>query len=390
MRLFSSLFSSATFAPKVYYFCYYAAMACFMPFLALYYRGVGLTGAQIGLLAGVAPVVTWLAAPLWGAVADATRQHRTYLLVATLGALVMVGLLSQARRMEWLLPVILGYAFFTAPIMPLIDNSVMVLLGKQSASYGRLRLWGAVGWGLSGAAAGILVERAGIGYMFAGYAFFMVLGLLAAMRLTIHPAAAGQPFWTGMRGLTTDRTLMVFLLTVLVGSMGSAVVHTYLFLYMSDLGAGETLMGLSLTVATLSEVPVFFFSALLLRKLGARGLLMVAMMAYLVRLAAYGVMPSVWWVLPINLLHGLTFAALWVAGVSYANEIAPLGMGATVQGLFAGIAMGLGAALGAPAAGALYDAFGGAMLYRLAAVWMAAGVLFFWVAGRRASSPVPS
>lgn len=363
-------------------------MACMVPFLAVYYREVGLNGAQIGLLAGIAPVITWLAALLWGAAADATRRHRAYLVAATLGAMGMVALLAQARTMAWLLPVVLAYAFFTAPIMPLIDNSVMALLGKQSASYGRLRLWGAVGWGIAGAGAGVLMEQVGIGAMFGGYILFMALGLTVATRLTIRPMAAAQPFWAGLRGLTTNRDLLVFLATVLVGSMGSVVVHTFLFLYMADLGAGATLMGVSLTVATLSEIPVFFFSAWLLRKLGARGLLMVAMAAYVVRLGAFGLMPSVWWVLPINLLHGLTFAALWVAGVSYANQIAPPGMGATVQGLFAGIVMGLGAALGALAGGALYDAYGAPTLYRLAALWMAAGVLFFWLAGGQRRAPV--
>ncbi|MBX3015689.1 MAG: MFS transporter [Caldilineaceae bacterium] len=48
------------------------------PFLALYYR-------QIGLLAGIPPLLGLIAAPLWGALADATQQHKRLLAVAVIG-----------------------------------------------------------------------------------------------------------------------------------------------------------------------------------------------------------------------------------------------------------------------------------------------------------------
>ena len=177
--------------------------------------------------------------------------------------------------------------------------------------------------------------------------------------------------------------LVVFLLAVLFTSMGSSIVNSYLFLYMSDMGADARLMGLSLTAATLSELPVFFFSAWLLRKVGSRGLLLLSMSAYAVRLVAYTFVPNPLWVLPINLLHGLTFSGMWVAGVAYANAVAPKGFGATAQGLFAGVTMGLGAATGALLGGTLYDSLGPVLMFRAGAVWVLVGLTFFWIAGRQ-------
>ena len=142
-------------------------------------------------------------------------------------------------------------------------------------------------------------------------------------------------------------------------------------------------MGLSLTVATVSEVPVFFFSGWLVKRLGARGLMMMSLAVLVVRLGAYAVMPAAWVVLPIHLLHGLTFSAMWVAGVSYANEVAPSGLGATAQGLFSGMSMGLGAAAGAVTGGLLYDSVGGATMYLAGAGWVALALVLFLVAGRR-------
>lgn len=372
----------ALFAPKAYYFCYYAAMACLMPYLALYYRQVGLSGTQIGLLVGVSPIITWLAAPLWGALADSTRRHRQLLIAAMLGAMAMVAVLSWTSALIWLLPVVVGFAFFTAPIMPLVDDSVITQLGERRSLYGRQRVWGAIGWGVAAAGAGVLVDRYGLGFSFYAFLLFMGMALLFSWRLVVSSAQIGQPFWQGMQTLASNRPLIIFLVSVLFASMGSGIVHNYLFLYLSDLGASKTLMGLSQTMATFSEIPVFFFSALLLRKVGARGLLLMSLSAYVVRLLAYTLMPPVWLVLPINLLHGLTFSGLWVAGVSYASEVAPPGMGATAQGLFTGMTMGLGAALGALLGGALYDTLGPLVMLRVAASIVLVGLVFFALAGR--------
>jgi MFS transporter, PPP family, 3-phenylpropionic acid transporter len=373
-------------APKAFYFCFYAASSCLIPFLALYYRQAGLSGAQIGLLVGISPIITWLAAPLWGALADSTRRHRLLLMVTIAGTISMVALLSRAAQLIWLLPIVAGYAFFSAPIMPLVDNSVMDLLGERRELYGRQRVWGAIGWGVAASLAGLLVDRFGLGFSFYAFIFFMGVGLAVSARLRVSGGTIGQPFWQGIQTLASNRSLVFFLVTVLFASMGSGIINNYLFLYLADLGASETLMGLSLTVATLSEIPVFFFSAVLLRKFGARGLLLMSLLAYVVRLLAYTLMPPVWLVLPINLLHGLTFSALWVAGVSYANEVAPKGMGATAQGLFTGMTMGLGAAGGALLGGTLYDSLGPAMMYRAAACCVLVGLIFFAVAGRSRTS----
>ena len=72
-----------------FYFLYYAALACLMPFVVLYYRHLGFNGAQIGLLAGMSPLITLVGAPLWTGIADATRRHRLVMSLALAIAVVL-------------------------------------------------------------------------------------------------------------------------------------------------------------------------------------------------------------------------------------------------------------------------------------------------------------
>lgn len=371
-------------APKVFYFCYYAAMAAFAPYLTLYYRQLGIGEAQIGLLTGIPPLVGLLAAPLWGGFADATQRHHRLLQVAITGLWGVVFLFTLTRNPAWLLPLVIAYACFSAPIMPLVDNSVLLLLGERREAYGRQRLWGAVGWGIAGTLLGALLDHVGLHWAFYGALFFLVGCWLAARRLAVQPVQIGQPFWRGVRFFVNSWPWLVFLITLFINGLASGVLNNFLFLYLDQLGASRSLMGISLLVATLSEVPIFFFGERLLQRLGARGLILLSLSATVLRMVAYAVMPAPLYVLPINLLHGFTFSAMWIAAVSYANRAAPLGMGATAQGLLSGISMGLAGAIGALVGGYLYEAVGPATTFGVAGGAVLIGLIFFALVGRRA------
>jgi PPP family 3-phenylpropionic acid transporter len=106
-------------------------------------------------------------------------------------------------------------------------------------------------------------------------------------------------------------------------------------------------------------------------------MLAIALLAMCIRAFAYALITVPWLVLPINLLHGVSFALLWAAGVASADAIAPPGLGATAQGLFAGTVLGLGASLGAFAGGALYDSIGPVALFQATGVMLVAALLLF-------------
>lgn len=359
---------------KTFYFLYFAAGAALAPFLVLFYRQQGLDEAQIGLLSGMQPLMTLAAASLWGGLADATRRHRLILRGALVGAIAFALLLSTMQSFGGLAVVVLAYAFLMAPIIPLVDNSVLELLGDRSERYGRIRLWGAIGWGVAGPAVGWLVDWGGLGYSFYSFALLQLCGFLITFAMPIAESSLGENFWTGLRTLATNRRWPIFLAVMFVGGMGMATIHNFFFLYLEDLNASRWTMGVSLSVATLSEIAVFFFAEKLLARWGTVRVLAVALAVLALRLLAYSLIHSAGWALAIQLTHGLTFSAMWVAGVAHAKKLAPPGLGATAQGLLTGVYFGLGGAAGAAAGGYLYQSVGPFAMYRWAAAWVAVGL----------------
>ncbi|HHX64982.1 MAG TPA: MFS transporter [Chloroflexi bacterium] len=376
--------------PRAFYALYFGAMATLAPFIVLYYQQIGLSGQQIGVLSGIAPVVTLFSAPLWGGISDATRQHKRLALIALAGALICMLAISRVDRFALLIPLVALYAFFIAPVLPLIDRTVLDLLGARKEDYGRQRLWGSVGWGLTGPLAGLFIQRMGLLWSFYLFALFIAVALLVTARMPIRSTSLGQPFWQGMRQLVTNRPLALFFIAMFLQGVGRSSSFGFFYLHMNDLGAGRFLVGLMLTVAAMSELPSFFFSGTLLRRFGSRALFIVSLTAATLMLLSYSIIRNPWLVLLVQVLTGPSFSLMWVAGVSYTDRMAPQGMGATAQGLFSAVSMGLASGVGALIGGWMYDHLGAVWLFRWAGFMVVLGLGFLMVTYRESPAEQPA
>jgi MFS transporter, PPP family, 3-phenylpropionic acid transporter len=367
---------------KALYFFFFAGGAALIPFLPLYYQQAGLTGGQIGLLAGLPPLINIFGGPIWSGFADATRLGKRLLLFAVGGVVVMVFTLSQTTTFLFMIPIVITYAFFISPVIPMVDNNVLRMLGERKDQYGRQRLWGAVGWGIAAPTLGIAAERYGLQWNFIGFVILFSCVFLIISRWPMKDVPLANRFWSSLRVLLANRQLAVFLLAVFVSGVTLSMTSNYLFLHLDGLGATRTLMGVSLTFATVSEIPVLFFSDRLLKRFDARWLILFSLIVFALRAFAYSIMSTPWVVMPIQLTHGLTFSVMWVAGVSYVNEIAPDGLGTTAQSLFSSVTMGLGAMVGGFAGGILYQYYGSAVMFRVASISVLIFVFAFLFSSR--------
>ena len=370
-------------AARALYFTYYTALAAVLPYLALYYEHTGLRGSQIGVLAALMPLMMLIGAPLWAEFGDATGRYRL-VLTASIGSSIVLALgLSVASSFLPLALLVALFAFGIAPVMPLVDHAVLEELGDRSHLYGRQRIWGAYGWGPAAPAIGWLIERHGIDLMFYVYAAVMSLALLVARRIPLATRGGGRRFGVGVATMVRDVRWLAFLFAAFVGGIGLSVSLNFLPLYMRALGADYTLIGLGIAAATVSELPILAFGGFLLVRLGARRILIASLLAYALRMGLYPLITVPGWILAVQLLHGPTFAAMWIAGVAYAKRLAPPGSGAAAQGLFTGVAMGLSGFVGGLYGGFTYEWLGPRWMFALVAALALGGAALLAFATRR-------
>ena len=177
----------------------------------------------------------------------------------------------------------------------------------------------------------------------------------------------------GRRGNVASRLFVVvtrpdvaatFALFLVMGA-SMAVTDTFLFLWLDELEGSRLLMGVALCFTCLSEVLVFRFEASIKRVLSTGRCIALILFCYAVRQTFYAILPwfnNPWVVLPIQLLHGITFGLYWSVGNGFVQKVAPDGLNSSVMGVFGACNSG-GGFLGALLGGQVYKWKGGRGLF---------------------------
>jgi PPP family 3-phenylpropionic acid transporter len=380
--------ASGKFWSFSFYFLFFAGAAAIYNYFALFFEARGLSGSQIGVLMASASLVGLFSGPLLSGLADATRRHRLVLTLAIAGNALAIVLFPTGDGFAMFLLLMLVQSLFGGPIISMVDNATMNMLGDERDKYGRVRLGGTFGWGLGALAMGLIVERTGLRWNFAIYTTLLLIGLLAVQQMHFSDRAAVGSFFGGVRTLLTDRKWIAFLLIVFIAGCGNAAVTSYLFIYLQRIGTPPFWMGMAITISTAAELPALFFANRMLKRLGARGLLTLGLVVSAVRCVLYGVIGVPWLALVVQLLQFGAFPVLLVAGVSYAHENAPAGMGATAQSIFGSAFMGFGFAAGGFFGGVLIDYMGVQAMFMVFGVTILLAALVFGYVQRRQRAAV--
>eukprot|EP00057_Strongylocentrotus_purpuratus_P002083 XP_003723809.1 PREDICTED: major facilitator superfamily domain-containing protein 6 [Strongylocentrotus purpuratus] len=275
-----------------------------------------------------------------------------------------------------LLILVLFSRTFMCTTSPILHSTTMELLQQKHDDFGKQRIWGAFGWGAFSLISGILIDH------YARYspknlayfdpAFYLFLAFMLAS--VVFATFIVFPLQTSVKAqcqsiprLIRKPEILGFLVTVCILGMGFGVIGTFLFLYLQELHASHTLMGLTLTITCIAEIPFLFVSNRVIRFTGHIGALCFSLFCYTVRFLGYSLITNPWAVIPFELLHGITYGLSWAACTSYANQNAPPGLAMTLQAVFTSVHMGFGKGLGTLLGGLVYDRFGSRNLFRASA-----------------------
>jgi MFS transporter, PPP family, 3-phenylpropionic acid transporter len=366
---------------KALYFFFFLSAGIFFSFINVYYYSIGLSGVQIGVINTLAPVIGIFGSSLWGFLSDRFGKTRLLLFVAALGSLIFSLGIAWVHTFAWILPLAAAYSLFNSTLIPLIDSTNFATLGEYRDRYSEQRIWGTIGFIITSSTIGILLERTGMQSMFVYYAITMGLLMVIILRLQPRPANLGSTIYKGLGQMVHQPLWVIFFASVFIHSIGSNGIGNFLGIALKDMGASDWLIGFCWTVTSLSELPINYYGARLIRRYGAPRLLALSYLVYFFRIILYGLMPNPNWVLAINLMHSASYALFWLGSVTYANDLAPDSLKATSQSLFL-VAMNLAAVVGAPLAGWLYDSQGKTGMYLTQSLFSLTAFLVF-VIGRQ-------
>lgn len=368
----------------------YAAYGTTAIFRVLYYRRLGLTGAQIGLLIALEPMVTIVSGPLWSMLADrAGLRDRLLTFMTVLSAVPLLAMI-WLTSWPWLVVLTVLHAAFRGPIQPLTDSSALAALGAKREQYGRVRALGSLSYALVVWATGVAIEGRDLRWIFPAYAVLMVSASLLSLRVRSGQGVLPTSIRSGLGQLVRDSSWVIFVVAFFVSMMLQAVAFNYNSLYLDGLGAAEGMVGLSGALASLAQTALLLFMMpRLLRRWGSEPLLLAALALFGLGLAIWSLVPLVWAVAASTVVMGCSFVTALVAAVDFADRHAPPGLATTSQALTTGLMSGMGQSAGGLLAGSLYDGVGPQVTFGVFSVMGLAAVAgFVWLWRGRAARPM--
>jgi PPP family 3-phenylpropionic acid transporter len=350
--------------PFSFYFIFFAGVAAYGPYRVLYYQSLSFTGTQIGLLVGITPLITMVSLPLITGLADRTNRHKAIMSFSLLVVIAGLIFFPYLKTFMLVFGVAIVFAVFFSPVLSLSNSATMFMLENKKELYGRIRLGGTIGFSIVATVAGALVENYGLKIAFWSAALLFFIAFFVSQKL-VH--GEEESVKSADRGRASDLLknphFLLFLLIGLCGGISFATLNTYLFPYMKELGAGESVMGLALTIGTIVEMPVLFFVNGFIKRFTAYAMLIFSLAMTGLRFLLLGIAPNATFVLFVQLLNGFNYPLLTVAAVTYADEQAPKGYRATAQGLFSAATGGIGAAVGGFIGGLMIEELGAKGMY---------------------------
>ncbi|GKY96514.1 hypothetical protein MPSEU_000611000 [Mayamaea pseudoterrestris] len=401
-------------------------------FLSPFLEHLGLNQSEIGIALSIARLVDMIGNGTAGAWADHRermnpKQGRAQVIaLGIIGASFATLCHGWATRAWQHIALRSIYSGFASLITVVLDGMTIDYLGeKRRADYGKERLHGAIWWAMAHWGFSILVEN--IGFR-AVYLMTMITGpaMLSCLFIyVIHQQKLRPTYMKRSSDIIDDlddlveqeqqtyqttthyaslqiterpvpdkpeltlRSLAGLLLSSLPSiafftaafclAIGQSVADNFSFLFFETLGSTYTIMGWTIILTIAFEVPVFQVAPKLLKRFGSRNMLLLACSCYIVRVVGYSYVPEGhgWMVLLFEPLHGITYACTQTAIVDFVAQLMPPGYQASGQGLAQSF-RGLGGILGVGVGGFVVQANGDRFVYRIVAVIVAFGAIFFF------------
>ncbi len=374
---------------SLFYLVYLGALGLWWPYLSLYLDSLGLGSAENTAILACSPLAGLIVPPLCGLAADARRARVWILRAACAGAAVaFCGLLQRDVDRSALWITFILFAIFRAPITALSDAAAVDHVRRHGGSYGRLRLWGSLGFLVAVTVGGLCFDRYGLRAMLFATVAGLSVTAVAAWFIPAPPTSPRAPIFSAWSEMLRERGLWLFLAAVSVAQVSSAVYDACFSLHLARLGYSQRFIGAAWGLGVFSEVFLLALSAKLLARIGAERLFGISIAIAAVRwmLTARAGSPTAF--LAIAPLHGITFGTFYASAVTITRERARPETPTAAQGLFAA-ALGLGSFAGMLLAGQILDRFGGRTLFAVAAGFSAAGAGFAWLFSQRAPRALP-
>jgi PPP family 3-phenylpropionic acid transporter len=341
---------------------FFAGFGALIPFLPVWLeKAHGFTGSQIGLVLAIGGFSRIIAGPLTAAWADGRSDRRAPMFLFSI--LLTAGFASlwfvENFAAVFAIILIMDVAFWG--LVPVVEAALLRLTKYGWPRYGLARGLASAAFAAAALSVGQLIDGYGPWAIWAWLFGISVSLIVATAWMKPEPVAGereapfAQRFAAGI-GMLKDHK---FALMIFAAGLIQAT-HSYFYvagtlIWTNDQQLSSTLSGALWTVGVFAEVGFLIFLARWTEKFTPETLILFGGLSAIVRWTALSMLPPVWMLFPLQLLHAGTFAATFLGGVRMTQALHGDERTPTAQMIYMALASAPAQAITTLISGELYE-----------------------------------
>ncbi len=358
-----------------------------MPYWSLYLQNLHFDEKAIGQLLAIGMLTRIFAPNFWGYLADTTgKRIELVRFGAVMISVFWLGIFWVNNNFYLMALVLFAYSFFQNAILAQFEAVTIAHLGQDRALYGKIRLWGSVGFIATVAGFGYLFDVISIHYL---PVLLLMCAVIAAVFSFSVPSPSQQKQSKESKPLLQTlkkRIVLSFFIVHFLLQFSHAPYYSFYSVYLERHGYSRGTIGMLWALGVLAEVIAFTQSHRLLQKFNEYQLVLACLLLASLRwlVIAFAVdTPALLWL--VQVLHAFSFAIFHTAAMSFVYREFSQGQQGQGQAIYSAL-WGLGVAVGSWFTGMVWLSLGATWIYCLAAVacWLAVIVLYV---GYQSSKP---
>jgi PPP family 3-phenylpropionic acid transporter len=363
-----------------FYFFHFAFIGAFAPYWSLYLKSLAFSAFQIGMLMSLLHVTRIFAPAAWGWLADHTGKRLMIVQAAALMGLISYCGVFLGESFAWMFAVMALMSFFWSASLPLIEATTLSYLGESTTRYGRIRVWGSVGFILAVTGTGYLLDASNIASLLWAVLGFK-LGIVIFSRqipeaeVMVHPADG-----TSVRQIFRRQEVIAFFAACMLMALAHGPYYTFYSIYLVDHGYTKSTVGWLWAVGVICEIGIFFLMPQLMHRFSLKQIMAFSFSCAIARflMIGWGVdWPAV--ILLAQILHAATYGAHHATSMLVVHQFFQGRHQAKGQALYTSLTFGLGGTLGGLFSGYAWEWLGPGLTFTVSSISALLGlVLVVW------------
>lgn len=335
-------------------------------------NNLGATGAESGMAFSTQSWGAIIAPFIIGLIADRFFNAEKILgILHIIGAFLMYQMFTSTEFSSFY-PYVLGYMIVYMPTLALVNSVSFNQMTDTEAQFPRIRVWGTVGWIISGLVISLVfrwdsIENIKQGMLVNTFAMVaiasLILGVFSFFLPKTPPKASKDEKVTlkdilGLDALKLlkDRNFLIFFISAILICIPLAFYYQNISPFLTEYEVQNSTAWASL--GQVSEVAFMLLLPFFFKKFGFKKTILFGMLAWVIRytLFAYGNAGDLFFMLVIGIaLHGICYDFFFVSGQIYTDSKADKSAKSAAQGLITLATYGVGMLIGFGVAGWIVD-----------------------------------